>query len=83
MCFNKCENGGMAVVNEEDVCGCKCPTGLKGDDCSQLDTSLCMYTYSCYLFLLKCQRNNWTFIAVRATNYRKTVINHTTSFCKS
>ena len=51
MCFNKCENGGMTIVNEEDVCGYKCPTGLKGDDFSQLDTSLCMYTYSCYFFL--------------------------------
>nr|XP_022297760.1 blastula protease 10-like [Crassostrea virginica] len=39
MCFNKCENGGRTIVNEEDVCGCKCPTGLKGDDCSQLDTN--------------------------------------------
>ena len=45
MCCNKCENGGLTIVNVEGVCGCKCPSGLKGDDCSQLDTSHCTYTY--------------------------------------
>ena len=49
MCFNKCENGGMTIVNEEDVCGCKCPTGLKGDDCSQLDTSLYVHIFLLFL----------------------------------
>nr|XP_022309440.1 blastula protease 10-like [Crassostrea virginica] len=38
-CTNKCQNGGIVIVDKDNKCGCKCPTGLKGDDCSQLDTS--------------------------------------------
>ncbi|XP_061190296.1 blastula protease 10-like [Saccostrea echinata] len=37
-CTNKCENGGV-VMKGDGTCGCKCPSGLKGADCSELDTS--------------------------------------------
>ncbi|XP_062609391.1 zinc metalloproteinase dpy-31-like, partial [Saccostrea cucullata] len=37
-CFNQCENGGV-LTKENGQCRCKCPSGLKGEDCSELDTS--------------------------------------------
>ncbi|XP_061190291.1 blastula protease 10-like [Saccostrea echinata] len=37
-CTNKCENGGV-VIKGDGNCGCKCPPGLKGADCSELDTT--------------------------------------------
>uniref|UniRef100_K1PBI1 Metalloendopeptidase n=1 Tax=Magallana gigas TaxID=29159 RepID=K1PBI1_MAGGI len=37
-CTNVCKNGGV-VKKSNSVCSCSCPPGLKGPDCSQLDTS--------------------------------------------
>lgn len=37
-CTNTCQNGGV-VTKGSSGCSCKCPSGLKGSDCSQLDTS--------------------------------------------
>ncbi|XP_065928917.1 uncharacterized protein [Magallana gigas] len=37
-CTNVCKNGGV-VKKSNSVCSCTCPPGLKGSDCSQLDTS--------------------------------------------
>ncbi|XP_061196679.1 MAM and LDL-receptor class A domain-containing protein 2-like [Saccostrea echinata] len=34
-----CSNGGFAKMNYLGVCSCECPDGLKGSDCSELDTS--------------------------------------------
>lgn len=37
-CTNVCKNGGV-LKQSNSVCSCACPSGLKGSDCSQLDTS--------------------------------------------
>lgn len=37
-CTNTCKNGGV-VTKGSSGCSCKCPSGLKGSDCSELDTS--------------------------------------------
>ncbi|XP_061183357.1 uncharacterized protein LOC133191626 [Saccostrea echinata] len=37
-CSNTCLNGGVAKQSS-GVCGCACPSGTKGVDCGQLDTS--------------------------------------------
>lgn len=38
-CTNKCQNGGFSIKPVGGVCQCKCPSGLKGDNCEEVDTS--------------------------------------------
>lgn len=38
-CTNKCKHGGFPIKPVGGNCKCKCPPGLKGDNCDEVDTS--------------------------------------------
>lgn len=38
-CTNKCQHGGFPIKPVGGTCKCKCPSGLKGDSCEEVDTS--------------------------------------------
>lgn len=38
-CTNRCQNGGFPIKPVGGNCQCHCPSGLKGDNCEDVDTS--------------------------------------------
>ena len=42
-CTIQCQNGGFPIKPLSGICKCKCPSGLKGDYCEQVEKSASNY----------------------------------------